>query len=90
MENIENKPTPQTCTGTGRIGHLPVEYGTIGISPCGEYVAHDKNIKCNVIETTELKESPPGPKTCSCRTDSCPCGDFISHKVYDPCPVILV
>jgi hypothetical protein len=76
---------PKTCTGSGRVGHYDNEYTEIGFCPCGEFVAHSSDRLCNVIETTDIKESSPEPKTCQCRTDSCPCGDMLSHKVFEPC-----
>lgn len=85
MENTNNKVDRTQCTGSGGVGHRADEYGVIGFSPCGEYVAHESNKPCNVIENPPMKSSPPGPKTCQCRTDSCLCGDFLSHKVYEPC-----
>ena len=74
-----------TCSGSGNIGHRPSEYNVVGFSPCGEYVAHESNKPCDVINMETL----PGPTNdlhiCMCRTDSCPCGDFISHRINEPC-----
>jgi hypothetical protein len=66
-------------------GHTQSEYDNIGFAPCGEYVSHATSKPCNVIETTEIKESSLEPKTCMCQTSICPCGDFVSHKVFEPC-----
>ena len=73
----DNKP----CRGTLN-GHPTYWYGKIGNSPCGQFVSHDSNYVCNVIETTTIKESV---LTCMCKTEKCPCGDFVSHKVFEPC-----
>jgi hypothetical protein len=80
MERID----PKSCASTP-IGSHYYDYGKIGFSPCKEYVSHEANKPCNVIETTEIKESSSEPKTCMCQTSICPCGDFVSHKVFEPC-----
>ena len=78
-----------TCTGSGSIGHKPSEYNVVGFSPCGEYVAHEGSKPCDVINM----KTPPGPTNdphiCTCRTDSCPCGEFISHKIIEVCTAKL-
>ena len=86
MENTDTpKLTAKTCTGSGNKGHAQAEYDNIGFSPCGEYVAHKNDVKCDVVGT--VIEVSLDPHECHCRTDSCPCGEFLSHKISDPCPV---
>ncbi len=77
MENLDAK----TCTGSGATGHAQAEYDNIGFSPCGEYVAHKSDLKCDVMGTVVEK----GSHECHCRTDYCPCGAFLSHKISEPC-----
>lgn len=83
MENID----PKNCTSSPR-GHAG-EYGKIGFSPCGEYVSHDSDKPCNVIENTDNPEISPEVR-CTCRTEKCFCGSFVSHKVSEPCTVISI
>jgi hypothetical protein len=84
MENKDRViPTAKTCAGSGFKGHAQAEYDNIGISPCGEYVAHKSDLKCDVIGT--VVEASLEPHECQCRTDFCPCGEFLSHKISEPC-----
>jgi hypothetical protein len=84
------------CTGSGNIGHKPFEYNALGFSPCGKYVAHASNKTCDISNWERimgLKDNPDGCQMCgaviktpcTCRTGSCACGDFISHKINEPC-----
>ena len=84
------------CAGAGRIGHLPSEYNSLGFSPCGKYVAHESNKTCDIIKWERimgLKDNPYGCQMCgaviktpcTCRTSLCACGDFVSHKINEPC-----
>jgi hypothetical protein len=82
MEN-----TPKACSGNS-LGNHEAEYGKVGVSPCGEYVAHESNIPCDVIENPIVSEYPITLENCTCRSEKCPCGDFISHKISDPCTAI--
>jgi hypothetical protein len=70
-----------TCTGSGQIGH-DGDWGLIGFSPCGEYVAHESNKPCDISGV--LVEVLP-EANCTCRTGYCPCGKFLSHKISEPC-----
>jgi hypothetical protein len=81
---MNNKIEPKDCTGSGLEGH-GAWYGKIGFSPCGEYVSHESDKPCDVIEGKIVNDNPINPDNCECRTDSCECGDFISHKISDPC-----
>lgn len=70
------------CKGGSMIGHTLSEYTNVGTSPCcGEYVSHVTNKKCNVIKSIEENF----PKTCQCKTDRCPCGFMISHRIDEVC-----
>lgn len=75
------------CTGSARFrdtnikGHSKAERESIGFSPCGEYVAHAKDNPCDVMGMV----IEAVPHLCQCRTDSCPCGMMISHKISEPC-----
>ena len=82
MEN-----TPKPCSGTVS-GNHEGWYGIVGVSPCGEYVAHESHIPCDVIETMDIPEPSTEEHTCTCRSEKCPCGDFISHKISEPCSAI--
>lgn len=75
------------CAGT-KTGHAG-EHGKIGFSPCGEYVSHESNTPCNVIENTDNPEINLEIK-CTCRSETCPCGSFVSHKISEPCTVIAI
>jgi hypothetical protein len=77
--------TPNTCTGNGQIGHRRREYGQIGFSPCGKYVAHESNSPCTVIDGLTINSGVIDLTDCHCRTESCPCGDFVSHLISEPC-----
>lgn len=87
MEKID----PNSCNGQQHgVGHTPDEYANVGIALCcGEYVSHASNKRCDVIETAPIVDNSTKIKICHCRADFCPCGDMISHKVSEPCPVIL-
>lgn len=54
-----------------------------GICPCGVFIAHLINKKCNVIETAVPKE--PLHSGCYCKSSASPCGHSISHRLTDPC-----
>jgi hypothetical protein len=87
---------PELCNAsTQGIGHAG-EYGKIGFSPCRAFVAHEVTQVCDVINnleedfTHECDCFVPGTTEVSrsgCRTSTCPCGEFLAHKVFDPCPV---
>jgi hypothetical protein len=74
------------CSGNG-FGNHKNEYGKVGVSPCGDYVAHQSDTPCDVIENPIVSEHPINKDNCTCRSELCPCGEFISHKISDPCPV---
>jgi hypothetical protein len=78
---------PNLCNGTwpSPAGHTESEYANIGFCRCGEFCSHATDKPCNVIETTNIKESSSNPKNCMCQTGFCPCGDFVSHRVFEPC-----
>lgn len=78
-----------TCTGSGSMGHKPFEYNVVSWSPCGKYVAHESNKPCDVINMETLPGPTDDPHICTCRTDSCPCGEFISHKITEVCTAKL-
>jgi hypothetical protein len=88
---------PELCNASPYgIGHAG-EYGKIGFSPCRAYVAHESNKPCDVINnlqedfTHECDCVVPGSTKVSrsgCTTTLCPCGEFLSHKVFDPCTAI--
>jgi hypothetical protein len=74
-----------TCNASPRgIGH-DGEYGKIGFSPCGEYVSHETNKPCDVINGVPVNDGLIDKENCTCMTDLCPCGEFLSHKVSEPC-----
>ena len=73
---------PKACTGTEQGGHTQAAYDNVGFSPCGEYVSHVSNKKCDMSNV--LVEVLP-ETVCTCRTDYCPCGEFLSHKISEPC-----
>lgn len=77
MEN-----TFKPCSGTHK-GNHEGEYGVIGFSPCAEYVAHEINVVCDVIDNPPTLNVDNTP--CTCRSEVCPCGDFVSHKISEPC-----
>ena len=54
-----------------------------GICPCGVYIAHLIDKKCNVIETAVPKE-PLYPQ-CSCKASVSFCGHTVSHRLTSPC-----
>ena len=75
-----------TCTDSGDVGHKAWEYEKVAFSPCGKYVAHVSSKPCDVINMETL----PGPTNdlnhrCTCKTDVCACGDFVSHRVREVC-----
>ena len=80
-----NEPTQ--CLGTSS-GNHENEYGKVGVSPCGDYVAHQSDTPCDLIENLIVSEYPINKDNCTCRSELCPCGEFISHKISDPCPVV--
>ena len=82
---MENTKESKFCPSTGGTSHSDWEYIGVHFCPCGEFVAHMSNKHCEVIKTTEIKESSSEPKTCECRPDTCHCGDFLSHRVFEPC-----
>lgn len=88
MENTNMDP--KLCTGSPRLGH-DGDYGKIGFSPCKAFVAHEQGKPCNVIENV-TEDTPINcncvPPKSPCQIASCPCGEFISHKVTDPCTAI--
>lgn len=73
-------------TRTG--GHGMEEYSTIGYSPCKRYVSHVSSQKCDVINVPV--EIDLEAHECMCGSGKCPCGDFISHKVDEPCTADLI
>jgi hypothetical protein len=85
---------PELCNASPYgIGHAG-EYGKIGFSPCKAYVAHESNKPCDVINnlkedfTHECDCVVPGSEKVSrsgCMSTLCPCGEFLSHRVFDPC-----
>lgn len=78
-----------TCTGSVSKGHKASEYNVVRFSPCNEYVAHESNKPCDVINWETIPESNDDFHICTCRTDSCPCGEFISHKITEVCTAKL-
>ena len=54
-----------------------------GICPCGVFIAHLIDKKCNVIDTAIPKE--PLHSGCYCKASVSPCGHSISHRLTDPC-----
>jgi hypothetical protein len=83
MENTFSK----LCSGTFS-GNHDAWLGKVGISPCGEYVSHESDTPCDVIENPIVSEYPITLENCTCRSEKCPCGDFISHKIADLCTAI--
>lgn len=90
----------RTCSGSANVGddgqvvqvggggHTG-QWGKIGFCPCGEYVAHQSNKPCNVIETANNKQYLPRPEDCTCKTEPCPCGHFVSHGVFEVCTALI-
>lgn len=68
------------------IGHAG-EYGKIGFCRCNRFVSHEVNRPCSVIN--EDREYLPIPDDCQCMTTLCPCGEFLSHSVFDACTADL-
>jgi hypothetical protein len=83
-----NKIEPDDCTGSVKGGHSEAEYQTIGLSPCGEYVAHWIEKSCAGVEDIKDHSEPESVHICQCREGVCPCGSFISHKVSEPCSAV--
>jgi hypothetical protein len=81
--------TPSTCTGSGQIGHRKNEYGQVGFSPCGKYVAHQSDIPCNVTEAPKVKSKFKVVHDCQCATTKCDCGSFLSHLISEPCTAVI-
>jgi len=83
---MTNQVDPSLCNAdrAGKLGH-ETEYGKIGFSPCGEYVAHEINSPCNVINGIPANTGVIDTDECHCKTDVCPCGEFVSHKVSESC-----
>lgn len=85
---------PKLCNASPYgVGHSG-EYGKIGFSPCRAFVAHEANKPCDVINNPkedfahECNCVVPGSTKVSrsgCRTASCPCGEFVSHNVFEVC-----
>jgi|MesohylFT_1024984.scaffolds.fasta_scaffold00399_1 hypothetical protein len=90
---------PKTCSGTPLGGHVG-QYGELGFSPCVGYIAHQNNILCEIITETDemvsvlflnkvwnqaIPDYIEDHDPCQCATTSCPCGEFIAHKVSEPC-----
>ncbi len=80
---VSNEKANVYCAGTYGGSH-DNEWGNIGFSPCGEFVSHESDKPCNVIESTTITKITE-PKTCQCNTGLCPCGSFVAHKVFEPC-----
>jgi len=86
MENTQPiEYNANNCPDSGSVGHKQFEYDGVGYSPCGKYVSHTSDILCDVINSTDEIVVSTDPHNCQCRTDSCKCGTFISHKVSEPC-----
>jgi hypothetical protein len=76
---------PKLCNASPEgIGHGG-EYGKIGFCPCGEFVSHEVNKPCTLIETVDSNKVYTRPDTCQCKPTNCPCGEFLSHNVNEPC-----
>lgn len=84
---MDNKIEPVNCTGSTKGGHSQAEYDTIGLSPCGEYVAHWVEKSCTDVEGIICHSDPDEIHNCQCADGVCPCGSFMSHKVFDICPL---
>jgi hypothetical protein len=52
-------------------------------------VAHESSKPCDVIDMKTFPGPTDDPHICTCRTDSCPCGEFISHKIIEVCTAKL-
>ena len=78
--------TSEYCLGTPNGDHTH-QYGKIGLSPCREFVAHQSDMVCDVINNPITPEIPLTLDDCMCRAEACPCGKFISHRASDICPV---
>jgi hypothetical protein len=85
MENKDAKTCTGSDNGSGKTGHSAHEYENIGFSPCAKYVAHRSDLKCDVINRKEPIEVLDVPHVCQCNTGYCDCGDFLSHKISEPC-----
>ena len=79
---------PEECTGSLQVGHTKNEYELVGLSPCGEYVAHWVGRSCKDVKDIQNDNVLNDVHVCRCATEKCPCGSFISHKLSDPCPII--
>jgi hypothetical protein len=79
---------PEYCTGSLQVGHSQTEYDLVGLSPCGEYVAHWIGRSCRDVKDIKDNTLPGAVHVCQCVTGTCPCGSFISHKLSDPCPIM--
>lgn len=89
---------PEECNAsTQGLGHAG-EYGKIGFSPCRAFVAHESNKPCDVINnlkedfTHECDCAETGHKKNSrsgCVETICPCGEFLSHKVFNTCTATI-
>ena len=82
----DNELEPKNCTsgGSGTGGH-DGWYNRIGFSPCGEYVSHESNQPCDVINGNPTNDGEIDPLPCMCMTVFCLCGEFLSHRVSEPC-----
>lgn len=84
---IKNKIEPEECGAVyPHKGHSYYDYLKIGLSPCGQYVAHWIERSCEDFEDIVDNSASDEPHECWCATGICPCGSFISHKISDPCP----
>lgn len=79
---------PSACVSVPTGVHTQPEYDGPGYSPCGKYVSHPSNQACNTIEIADTIHPTSEEHNCSCRSESCVCGDFISHKIDVVCPII--
>lgn len=83
------KPDSESCTsgGDGSGGH-DGWYDKVGFSPCGEYVSHESNKPCDVINGNPTNTGTINSEPCMCMTVFCFCGEFLSHKLSEPCTAI--
>lgn len=76
---------PNLCNASPQgIGHAG-EYGKIGFCRCGRFVSHEADSPCKVLDMTNEKDYLPIPDDCQCNESNCPCGEFLSHSVFDSC-----
>ena len=80
------KINTESCTSGGNsTGGHEGWYDKIGFSPCGEYVSHESNKTCDVINGNPANDAKINTDPCMCMTVFCLCGEFLSHKVSEPC-----